>query len=232
MLGLQGTLLPVQPIFLNSIVVSHDPSSKSIAAQQLALRRAIIERRDQIIRELKTREDLCTTQTDLLATLQKHILTISISERVFESAKSQLVLQSRPSVSVANEALNENGKRTISSTTEDNEKQTKRRHVSPCGFCVNWQLNDGVEVLVGSRGTKHGKKCSTDADYAKQASRLCRQELHKLAGGTAKTYREWKLSAATSMKMMKQSVLDTQPLQAWIKSDRDFTLQSNRHESP
>jgi hypothetical protein len=222
-LGLQGTLLPVQPIYLNSIVVSHDPHSKSIHAQQLALQRAVVDRRDQVIRELTTME-LCTTQTDLLAGLQKHVLTISIAEQAFPSSKSQLTIQSRTSMSVTNDAVNENGKRTISIAAEDHEKQTKEKQFSSCGFCINWQLNDGVEVLVGSRGTKHGKKCSSDDDFAKQASRLCRRELHKLAGGTAKSYRDWKSSAGASTKMMKQSVLETQLLQAWIRSDRDFSL--------
>jgi hypothetical protein len=49
---------------------------------------------------------------------------------------------------------------------------------------MNWQQHDGVEALVGSRGTKQGKKCATNADYHKQASRLCRRELHILAAAT------------------------------------------------
>lgn len=223
-LGLQGTLLPVQPIYLNSIVVLHDPHSKSIHAQQVALQRAILDRRNQVIRELKAREDLCKTLSDRLAGLQRHVLTITISEQVFESAKSQVMTQSRTSMAVVGDAVNENGKRTISITTDDQEKQPETKQVSACGFCINWQLNEGVEVLVGSRGTKHGKKCSSDADFAKQASRLCRREIYKLAGGIAKSYREWKMSAAASTKMMKQLVLETQPLQTWIRSDRDFSL--------
>ena len=41
----------------------------------------------------------------------------------------------------------------------------------------NWNQNDGIEVLVGSRGIKHGKKPKRPEDIEKLASRLSRARL-------------------------------------------------------
>ena len=226
LLGLQGSLLPVHPVYLDSIVVSRDPHSKSIQAQQQALERAVLDRRQQVIKDVKQKDEFCKTYIDFLSCLEKHQLTISVVDQVFDSAKSQLVTPFQPPLSTTNnDSVNKNGKRTMDTTTaNNNSKQSKKKKVSPCGFCLNWQQDDGVEVLVGGRGTRQGKKPTTDADYAKQASRLCRRGVYQLGGATTKTYCDWKQSAAASREKRKQAVFQTNPLQGWIKSDRDFSL--------
>ena len=62
---------------------------------------------------------------------------------------------------------------------EDDNAATKPKKIPPCGMSFNWNQNDGLEVLVGSRGIKHGKKPKTPQDIEKLASRLCRARLIK-----------------------------------------------------
>jgi Adenosine-deaminase (editase) domain len=58
---------------------------------------------------------------------------------------------------------------------------------SPTGLCINWncadddvEKNAGVELTVGARGTRHGKKPQTARDYSRLESRLCRNQIRLL----------------------------------------------------
>jgi Adenosine-deaminase (editase) domain len=115
---------------------------------------------------------------------------------------------------------------------------------SPCGYCINWQNSgEGVEILVGNRGIKQGKrKGLTDTEYIKRASRLCRREMCRVAGApTGLTYRECKEHAFPQSynrllgepsqlplnwyKTIEAAVMSTHPLEGWVRSEnRDFTL--------
>jgi len=53
----------------------------------------------------------------------------------------------------------------------------KTQKIPPCGLCINWNEDEGIEVLVGARGIKHGKKPKNPEDIEKLASRLCRAKL-------------------------------------------------------
>ena len=219
LLGLQGSRLPVRPVYLTSIIVSRDPHAKSKEVQQKALQRAILDRRNLVVQELKDNVDLSAAHLDFLSRLEQHELIVGVVGVVFDSAKSQLVLPFQSVPSIPSDHVNENGKRLMTTAADDDHVMPcKKTKVSPSGFCMNWQRHDGVEVLVGSRGTKQGKKCATDADYHKQASRLCRRELHILAEATIGGRGDLGLPSMALRQWRKNAVFDTRPLQGWVRS--------------
>jgi len=71
------------------------------------------------------------------------------------------------------------------------ENATKRGKASPAaGLSINWQQacsgdnrreDDGVELTVGARGIRHGKKPKCPEDYGKLQSRLSRRALLELS---------------------------------------------------
>lgn len=220
LLGLQGSRLPVRPAFLTSILVSRDPHAKSKETQRQAVHRAILDRRNHVIRELKQSTDFSCTHREFLSSLEGHELTIQVVDVVFDSAKSQLVLPFQSLSFTPNDSVNENGKRVMTTASDDGnaEPSRKPKKASPCGFCVNWLRHEGIEVLVGSRGTKQGKKCVTDADFAKQASRLCQRELQFLAAATIDPLTGLGQKSTTRRGWRKEAVFGTQPLQGWVRS--------------
>jgi hypothetical protein len=227
LLGLQGRALSefiAVPIRLTSIVVSRDPHSESMQLQEQALKRAILDRRNQVIAELEENEGFRKAHSDFFAKLKSDKTVISVVDEVFESAKSQLVVPfQKPALTTTSDSPNENGKRTMSEASESSKSKQK---VSPCGFCLNWQIDgEGTEVLVGARGTKQGKKATGDADYIKRASRLCRHNLQQFRvdnsesevttseGGTS-------LTLSTHMIEARNAIFATTPLKGWVKSGR------------
>ena len=134
----------------------------------------------------------------------------------FSCGKSQVEVASRGQFDSSNDARNENGKRCLESLTVDQEKKHNRKvKVSASGFCTNWQKDDGVEVLVGGRGTKNGKKCVLEADDIKVASRLCSRMLHALAGD-AKSICNY--GSPSNREARKESVMNTKSLEGWVRS--------------
>lgn len=220
LLGLQGNRLLqhhiVDPIRLASVVVSRDPHAESKESQQQALQRAILNRTNQVITELKENETFRQTKSKFLAGLESHNKVVIVVDQVYESAKSQLVAPFQKKAVTTSSMTNENGKRIIIAA-DGNEKKSKK--VSPCGFCLNWQLDgEKVEVLVGARGTKQGKKVMKDADFVKQASRLCRRKLHQLQQ-TSETDTGTIHQAVSSHSLeTKEAILSTSPLKEWIKT--------------
>ena len=220
LLGLQGSSLPVRPAYLTSILMSRDPHAKSKETQQQAAHRAILDRRNHVIRELTQNADFSRTHCDFLSSLKQHELTIQVLGIVFDSAKSQLVLPFQSLSTTPKDSVNENGKRIMATAAHDGhaEASRKAKKVSPSGFCVNWQRHEGIEVLVGSRGTKQGKKCVTEAEFAKQASRLCRRELQMLAAAAIGPHAALGKASTMSRGRRKEAVFDTQPLQGSVHS--------------
>jgi hypothetical protein len=220
-LGLQGCTLPVDPIRLASIVVSRDPYAKSIAVQKEALERAVVVRTTDVINDIKQhRKDCLQRHSDFLRQLDSHQLDVAIVEETFESSKSQMVMPHQ--LANSSNDFNQDGKRNLNTIECSNKRPQK---VSPCGFCLNWQLTSNVEVLVGGRGTIQGKKPITDEDYRKQASRLCRARLWNMypLGSKDQSYATWKASFSESRER-KDMVFASQSLHGWKRSDRDFTL--------
>lgn len=226
LLGLQGSVLPVHPIRLDSVVVSKDPHAESIQVQEKALQRACVDRFNEVLQELRQSENDGSLKGNekYIETLYSQPLKAMVVDKIFECSKSNMVnpFQHRDSKL----ELNENGKRHHSSTCTDLIK-TK---VSPCGFCTNWQNEDGGEVLVGARGTKHGKKPTTEADYARISSRLCRAAFYKShlpneTNGT-RSYRQWKTENSVNSQR-KDMILRTKVMKDWIQSSRDFMLENS-----
>jgi hypothetical protein len=198
-LGLQGAILtkfldpPVIP--LTSVVVSIDSrlllKDDSIAhneegkqaqhyQQQIALERAISDRVRNVW-EFLERE-----QRDKLPSWTPTIPTVHIVRKVYESGKAAMVVAlkakrfsggKRKFSDCGQEKKCSGENRKLERDYGKNNSTMKARKVSPCGVAFNWNQNEGIEVLVGARGIKHGKKPKTPQDIQKLASRLCREKL-------------------------------------------------------
>ena len=131
------------------------------------------------------------------------------------------------------------------------ENATKRGKASPAaGLSINWQQactgdnchdDDGVELTVGARGIRHGKKPKSPADYGKLQSRLSRRALLELSGDlvvvphitqeedskqsaaaaeTAKEYCEYKKNYGCSVQRgIQQLMFERGPLAGWLAGD-------------
>ena len=178
-LGLQGAMLtkylnpPIVP--LTSVVVSidsrllsqneddqKDPSTEH-REQQSALERAIPDRVRKVWEQ----------QKDHLPSWKPQIPTVHIVRKIYESGKAAMIASTLDTKPLSGQ------KRKHEEPPEDDYAATKPKKIPPCGMSFNWNQNDGLEVLVGSRGIKHGKKPKTPQDIEKLASRLCRATLVK-----------------------------------------------------
>ena len=124
------------------------------------------------------------------------------------------------------------------------ELKTKRTKASPGGLSINWQVGDSdVELTVGARGIRNGKKPKTAADYIKLQSRLCRaallQHAHKAfslrvdphnvdIGDTEETrlpltlkqYQRYKKTRACATHLaIQQLIFEQGPLAGWLIGD-------------
>mmetsp|Transcript_3816 Transcript_3816/g.5563 ORF Transcript_3816/g.5563 Transcript_3816/m.5563 type:complete len:423 (+) Transcript_3816:107-1375(+) len=223
LLGIQGSTLPVHPIRLDSLVVCKDAHAESLEAQQEALQRACVDRFNDVLKEARHSEDVDTLKNHekYLTSLELRPLKVMVVDNNFDCSKSRMVIPFQDR-NVKSE-LNENAKRPHPS----NCTATSSKKVSPCGFCINWQYQDSSEVLVGTRGTKNGKKPATEADYARISSRLCRAAFYKsnldYKTDTAKTYRQWKSENSINSER-KDFFFKTKVMKGWIKSISDFAL--------
>jgi len=253
-LGLQGAILtkflnpPVIP--LTSVVVSIDSrlllKDDSIAhneegkqeqhyQQQIALERAISDRVRNVW-EFLERE-----QRDKLPSWTPAIPTVHIVRKVYESGKAAMIVTlkgnhfsgEKRKLSNCNQEKECSGEnRKLERDYGKNNNTMKARRVSPCGVAFNWNQNEGIEVLVGARGIKHGKKPKTPQDIQKLASRLCREKLIQdfLSLGEGKlclpfingrAYRQIKKDTVSSdWSHLKNRILtqNGSPLAGWLRS--------------
>lgn len=206
-LGLQGSILtkflnpPVIP--LTSVVVSIDSrllikddiithNEGNQQQQQIALERAISDRVRNVW-EFLERE-----QRDKLPSWKPAIPTVHIVRKVYESGKAAMIVTSKAKyfsgekrkLLDCNEEDKCSGENRELGDCGKNNTAMKARKVPPCGMAFNWNQNEGIEVLVGARGIKHGKKPKTPQDIKKLASRLCREKLIQdfLSLGEGKLY--------------------------------------------
>jgi tRNA-specific adenosine deaminase 1 len=223
--GLQGTFLSAYialPITLSSVVVSRDNRVVNPGEQLWALERAIPDR--------------------VAAVMQ----TLDSAENLKEFSKS-LVL---PSVSIV-EAGFSWGKSTVDSRQEKHDSARKRKRedestvsapskFSPCGLSINWQLTDRqqeVELTVGARGIRHGKKPKSSQDYHALRSRLCRGVLVEWAqeSGLAivcpMTYAQWKVDHGLKVVTdVTKSIVRKGPLAGWLVGGGDFEIRPVEHD--
>jgi hypothetical protein len=255
-LGLQGALLtkfldpPIIP--LTSVVVSIDSRlltnddnalnglCKKCDHQQIALERAIPDR------ARKVWESLDREQEDSFPVWKPPVPTVHIVRRIFESGKAAMIVASKEKHLSGAKRKHDDGKQDTNCSAKDRETgtcdtkniATKPTKVSPCGVAFNYQPETCIEVLVGSRGIKHGKKPKRPQDFEKLASRLSRAKLmhdfSSLVGkcfrctSGGKSYREIKDETARSeWRDLKNRILTQSgsPLAGWLRTtntDDDF----------
>jgi len=265
-LGMQGSLLSrylPDPIVPASIVVGRDPRCEEEAdGQRLALERAICRRAEAAQSCLSAGGEGATD--DPLSALP--LPRVFIASDVFEQGKAR------------SEKAEVDERATVSKNADDNNdhqgtKKSGKKSLAPCGFCINWQLTcngidkeskrrsnkesqmQAIEMVIGAKGIKQGKKPKKPEDVMKVVSRLCRYELHvknasrcgHIAGkhtsigavhglnGSDKKlmYQEAKaLSICTDRARRKSLCIsdDQSPLSAWVSSSKDGDFAYDKNE--
>jgi hypothetical protein len=228
--GLQGTLLSLYiklPMTFSSVVVSRDSRVTSPGEQLRALERAIPDRVAAVVQTLEQDDPNDPTA----------------SQKLKEFSQS-LVL---PSVFIVEGGFSW-GKSTLDSRQEKYESARKRKRedeptvsapaikFSPCGLSINWQLMDRqqeVELTVGARGIRHGKKPKSCQDYHALRSRLCRGVLVELAqesgltidASCPNTYAQWKVHHGLQVVTdVTKSIVQKGPLAGWLVGGGDFEI--------
>ena len=219
-LGLQGQLLSAyleSPIYLSSVTVSRDPRATNEEAQMEALKRALPDRVEAV-------RKCCCDGTESGGSGSSAVPEIGICSEIF--ARGKAVVEESSTRLTA----------TVSSADAPAERARKRPRpsFSPCGMSIHWQHSDPtVELLIGVRGIRQGKKPKSPEDYHALGSRLCRSELSKLASCSvapavgAESYQEWKKRCGSDAYIsLKKAVLEKGPLKGWIVGDSlsDFAL--------
>jgi hypothetical protein len=239
-LGLQGHVLSAYipiPIRLASLVVSRDPRLPNQQAQ--ALQRAVPDRIHAVAAQhitpgtsssAKEGEDgACGFWYGTSITPP----TVCICDRVFARGKSV----------VESQGITKEAPTKAAPPQPPPRKRQKQdtKAASSCGMSIHWQQSDPtVELVVGARGIRQGKKPKSNPQICALHSRLSRAALVQLArdsgvvGGingndemTTKTYQEWKKQVGSSRYFKaKQRVLESGPLAGWIvgSTESDFIV--------
>lgn len=220
-LGLQGHVLSSflkAPICLSSVVVSRDPRVANGETQLLALQRAVPGR-------IQAVQEECLSGNSAIASSSEITLpSIFTADRVF--ARGKAVMDDEAAACP----------RTAAPSSDPPCRKRPRRDkisFSPAGMSVHWQQSDPeVELLVGARGIRQGKKPKSPLDFPPLQSRLSRAALMELArqsggDGTATTYQAWKKQVGSEVYLQtKELVLCKGPLAGWLDGSQqdDFTL--------
>ena len=271
-LGIQGSLLSryiSDPIVLSSIVVGRDPRcEEGDGGQQMALERAIYERAEAAQSHLSVSGgDAADDQLNALPLPRVYIAGDSFEQGKASSEKVEV--DERMAAGAKKIAAEDNDEGT------NHSKKSGKKSLAPCGFCINWQrtCNDiskdkngndkkskakgnensiSIELVIGAKGIKQGKKPKKPDDVRRVMSRLCRYEMHaKSAIQCSQIVAErtgafvndldcsdkkltYQGAKATSICMDRQQrrrlcISDDQsPLSAWVSSskDGDFVMQA------
>jgi hypothetical protein len=230
-LGLQGALLErhmLEPVRLTSLVVSHDPRADR-ASQLEALQRAVADRTQDALHLMRdhAKNGCLLDSTASVENFIKNakIPSVHLVDTSFERGKAR---------SVATVSLPP----TSSSSLPPVTKKRKLDPVKPipaCGLCANWQCGRDatVEIVVGARGLRQGRKPKTECDFVNLASRLSRHALarhaamlHRAAAGMRSAdksideYSEHKRHQATAAySSVRDFVLSRGPLAGWLVGD-------------
>jgi Adenosine-deaminase (editase) domain len=233
-LGLQGGLLsnrhslnpPIIP--LTSVVVSRDPRATTcndIGSQQVALERAISLRVQQAQQLLKT----LNQKWDYPPVPSVHVVSA--------------ILSSGKAAMSNNDNLNHSSTHCMQSGQKrkrENHDCDSKRTIPPCGIALNWNQADGdLELLVGARGIRQGKKPKSQLDYQKLSSRLCRANLLQLAnlllpisdlvsGTDTVCYQDLKVKLATNEYRDTKNLLfleKSSPFAGWVRGgDEEISI--------
>ena len=236
-LGMQGRLLMqfiAEPLRLASLVVSRDPRVESSLVQELALRRAVPER--IFAAETHARNE----RVDSSALCSIPLPHVSICDKIFDRGKSVV------------EALQAKGPRETTTPTElflprkrkrDSHQRPTTSVFSPTGLSIHWQQSDPtVELVVGARGIRQGKKPKTTGAYANLQSRLSRAALISLAQESAlietrqetsastESYQTWKREhSCEEAETARRYVMKNGPLAGWMigGNESDFEVRNS-----
>lgn len=250
-LGLQGGLLSAlidPPIFFSNLVVSKDVRApEKPVAQQAALQRAVTDR-------VKRVSDSITT--DVVSLWKSWAPSVHIVNASFPSDKSVMEFRMPETAPRENDEI-KSGSSTAASISADGSAsgRKRKRHetstkLSACGISLNWHCldPDGVELIVGARGTRQGKKPKSNQDYFRLASRLCRREFLYLAqkyyeqspgntnasesnATTPKTYQEVKRTISGPYWCeCKDKILTNGILSGWLRSGEEGDFQVGNYE--
>lgn len=265
-LGIQGSLLSryiPNPIVLSSIVVGRDPRCEERDdGQRMALERAICQRAEDAQRRLWVAGgDATDEQLNALPLPGVYIAGDSFEQGKASSEKAEV---DEGMAAGANNADDDPG--------TNQPKKSGKKSLAPCGFCINWQLtciaieekgendkkskakgnndSDFIELVIGAKGIKQGKKPKKPDDVMRVMSRLCRYEMHaksaiqcsQIVGkrtGTVDgmffsdkktTYQGVKATSISKDRKQRKSFCisdDQSPLSAWVSSSKegDFLIQ-------
>ena len=215
-LGLQGRALLHylnEPIRLSSIVVSRDIrnhySDNHTGAQWEALHRAIPNRIMAVKEELrKGKADSGGNDT------QELIVGLKKADAI-DAPKVHLVEQMFSQGKACSEHVKDLFSRKRKHIDDNNAVKPK---LSPTGVCLNWNMcDDSIELTVGARGIRQGKKPKTEQDIFTLASRLSRYGMWKMACtiSSAATYSEAK-SSETRQGDWRSVIFRCGPLAGWM----------------
>jgi Adenosine-deaminase (editase) domain len=224
-IGMQGAILSrvMEEVRLSTIVVSRDTRVPTgSAAQAKALDRAIAERVRSIRNEIPG------------IAVQPIVPSVHTVSSAFPFDKA--LVECKGIAALGGREHDE---------TEPRAVGTKRKRewcggsVSACGLSVNWQNcdPDTVELVVGARGVRQGRKPKSDLDYEGLASRLSRRGLLRLFeevgvgyDGVPQSYTQIKRELSDSgWQEMKTKVLTEGILSGWLRNQvkGDFLWRSS-----
>ncbi len=192
-LGIQGsgilTSFLNSPIYLTSIVVSRDlrvaRNEHGKSSQMDSLERALIERAK------RAKEIISTTSTYSRRKYDSIIPDIFITDHIFPQGKAvsdkekyDLSVKSQHGVMKCNENSPRKKRKVSDNTTSCSVSE--RSSSSPIGMSINWQKSDilqkvRVELTIGAKGMKQGRKPKKLQDLVNSSSRLSRIHLFQLA---------------------------------------------------
>ena len=191
-LGLQGSgllsSLIKTPIYLSSIVVSLDERSDDVS-QLNALKRALIDRAKAVCSEL--------TQSKMANVDYPELFIVSAQ---FPQGKSAVEKESfDKKLDISNDTRDHlpKKKQKLSNASSIPCNTSNGKTHSPIGMSTNWQSsskmtlghssfkhesnqNQNVELVVGAKGMKQGKKMKSTSDIIKCTSRLSSWSLFQL----------------------------------------------------
>jgi len=219
-LGLQGRALLhhlVEPIRLSSIVVSRDIRNQyggngNTGAQWEALYRAI-PNRIMAVKEELLREDVSNMDGNGMQAPNRNMVNADAIDIPKVYIAKPMFAQGKACSEHANNMASRKRK-------HDENKNFVKPKLSPTGVCLNWNMwDDTVELTIGARGIRQGKKPKTERDILKLASRLSRYDIWKISCSisSAETYLVAK-STETRQNSWRSVIFRRGPLAGWMVS--------------
>ena len=199
-LGMQGSLLKrfvPEPIVLSSLVVGPDPrcacgarghhqkQSPQNYTQRDALLRAIPGRVEQALLAMSQHEAGLSRGDCRYSRLRAPTVHVAVGPgQAFRQGKASAEKAEMEDEASRSQFSQEEDWQHLPAD-EENKRRRNKKLISSCGFSINWQSTvtgkGDVEVLIGAKGIKQGKKAKKATDVPRLVSRLSRYALAKRA---------------------------------------------------